>query len=130
MQTETVESAQHLAKFGYASGRGLGKSVTQGAPRNTSVTIDALCGQITTDSTSLAAEASATFVVNNKMVEAGDVIVTSIASNPGEKLTMVNVTAVSAGQFSVTVSNNNPAAGNAEISAQVINFVVIKGQTA
>lgn len=113
-------------KFGYPSSVGLGSTVTQLTNRSTGVTINALTGQITTDTTSLAAEAAAAFAVTNSYVAAGDVIVLSIASGTNGGNTSVAVTAVSAGSFTIRVSNNNAAAGTAETGAIVINFAVIK----
>lgn len=110
--------------FGY--GTGAGSTVTQATNRATGVTINALSGAITTDSTSLAAEASAVFVVTNNKVEIGDVVVVSIRSGMVGLMTSVVVTAVAAGSFSITVQNNNPAAGTAETGAIIINFAVIK----
>lgn len=110
-------------------GDGAGSTVTQITSRATGVTINALCGSITTDTTSLAAEASAVFVVTNSKVEIGDVIIVSIRSGSVALNTDVVVSAVAAGSFSLTVINNNVAAGTAETGAIVINFAVIKAVT-
>lgn len=114
--------------LGYA--RGAGSTVTQQTNRTTGVTINALTGQITTNNASLAAEASAAFAVTNSMVAATDVVVLSQASGSDGGNTAVHVTAVAAGSFTIMVSNNNAAAGTAETGAIVINFVVLKGQSA
>lgn len=114
-------------KFGYASG---GSTVTQITNRATGVTINAICGTITTDATSLAAEASAVFVVTNSKVEIDDVVVLSVRSGQVALNTSVHVTAVAAGSFSITVVNGNVAAGTAETGAIVINFAVIKAVAA
>jgi len=111
------------AKIGYNKG---GSSVTQATSRATGVTINALSGTITTNNTSLAAEASAVFVVTNSFVEIGDVVVLSVRSGQVALNTQLSVTAVAAGSFSITVVNNNAAAGTAETGAIVINFAVIK----
>lgn len=113
--------------LGYATGAG--STVTQASTRATGVTINALCGQITTDSTSLAAEASAVFVVTNNKVAATDVVVACMASGSVALNTDVIVSAVSAGSFSITVVNGNVASGTAETGAIVINFAVIKAVT-
>lgn len=110
--------------LGYTTGAG--STVTQTTSRATAVTINALSGAITTDTTSLAAEASAVFVVNNNKVEIGDVVVLSIRSGKVALNTSVQVDAVAAGSFSIAVINNNVAAGTAETGAIVINFAVIK----
>lgn len=115
------------AKIGYSRGGG---TVTQTTNRATGVTINALSGTITTDATSLAAEASAVFVVTNNTVAIGDVVVCSIRSGSVALNTQIEVSAVAAGSFSITVVNNNAAAGTAETGAIVINFVVIKAVSA
>lgn len=110
-------------------GTGAGSTVTQATNRATGVTINALCGTITTDSTSLAAEASAVFVVTNNKVEIGDVVICSMRSGSVGLNTDVIVSAVAAGSFSITVVNGNVAAGTAETGAIIINFAVIKSVT-
>lgn len=115
------------AKIGYSRGGG---SVTQITNRATGVTINALSGSITTDATSLAAEASAVFVVTNNTVAIGDVVVCCIRSGSVALNTDVIVSAVAAGSFSITVVNGNVAAGTAETGAIIINFAVIKAVTA
>jgi hypothetical protein len=114
-------------KIGYTKG---GSTVTQITSRATGVTINKLCGSITTDTTSLAAEASAVFVVTNSFVEIGDVVVLAVRSGQVALNTQCSVTAVAAGSFSITVVNNNVAAGTAETGALIINFAVIKAVTA
>lgn len=113
--------------LGYAAGAGAGSTVIQATNRATGVTINKMSGTITTDATSLAAEASAVFVVTNSKVEINDVIVLSIRSGKVALNTSVQVDAVAAGSFSIAVINNNVASGTAETGAIVINFVVIKG---
>lgn len=115
------------AKIGYSR---RGSSVTQITNRATGVTINALSGTITTDSTSLAAEASAVFIVTNNTVAIGDVVVCSIRSGAVALNTDVIVSAVAAGSFSITVVNGNAAAGTAETGAIIINFAVIKAVSA
>jgi hypothetical protein len=114
--------------IGYAPGTGA--TVTQITNRATGVTINALCGKIQTDTTSLAAEASAVFTVTNSKVAIGDVVVLSIRSGMIALNTRVTVTTVAAGSFAITVVNGNVAAGTAETGAIVINFAVIKAVTA
>lgn len=118
---------QTAKKFGYATGNGAGGAVTQATNRATGVTLNTLSGQITTNSASLAAEASAVFVVTNNKVAATDVVLVSIASGTVALNTDVVVSAVAAGSFSLTVINNNVAAGTAETGAIVINFAIIRG---
>lgn len=114
-------------KFGYTAGRGAGAQVIQITSRATGVTINALTGTIQTDTTSLAAEASAVFVVTNNKVAINDVVIVNMRSGSVALNTDVVVSAVAAGSFSLTVINNNVAAGTAETGAIIINFAVIKG---
>jgi hypothetical protein len=101
-------------------------SVTQATNRTTGVTINASSGQITTNTASLAAEASAAFTVTNSFVSANDIIVISQKSGSNGGGTDVTVTGVAAGSFVLNVTNNNVAAGTAETGAIVISFAVIK----
>lgn len=100
-------------------------AVTQITSRATGVTLNTLAGTITTDPTSLAAGAEATFTVTNSKVAATDVPVCAVKSGgttPGS--THAVVTAVAAGSFDITV--NNLHASIADTAALVINFQVLR----
>jgi hypothetical protein len=118
------------SKAGVGYPTGSGAAVTQATNRATGVTINALCGAITTHNASLAAEASAVFVVTNSKVEVGDVVVVSMRSGSIALNTDVIVSAVAAGSFSLTVVNGNVASGTAETGAIIINFLVLKAVSA
>lgn len=105
-----------------AIGMGAKQSVTQATNRSTGVTINAVSGQITTDATSLAAGAEATFVVTNDKVRATSVPVIAAASGQTAATSVPTVSAVAAGQFSITLTNLNAA--TADTGAMVINFIV------
>lgn len=126
--TDQVRSVSASAGLGY--GTGAGSTVTQITSRATGVTINAVCGSIQTDTTSLGAELSAVFVVTNSAVAIGDVVIACIRSGAIALNTDVIVSAVAAGSFSITVVNGNAAAGTAETGAIIINFAVIKAVTA
>jgi hypothetical protein len=111
-------------------GSGAGGAVTQITSRATGVTLNAICGQITTDDTSLAAEADAEFTVTNDRVDIGDVVVVCEQSGSDGGMTSVHVTGVADGSFNITVANNNAASGTAETGAIIINFAVIKAVAA
>jgi hypothetical protein len=108
-------------KVGYATGQG--GAVTQLTSKATGVTLDKLCGQITTHNAALAAGAEVTFVVTNNTVAATDVPVLAIASGGTAGAYDVIVSAVGAGSFSVTITNLS--AGSLS-QALVLNFVIIK----
>ena len=122
--TSSVKSSSASAGIGYATGAGC--AVTQITSRTTGVTCTGVSGAITTDTTSLAAEADATFTVTNTSVAIGDVIVLSERSGSNGGMTSVEVGAVAAGSFNIDVVNNNAAGGTAETGAIIINFAVIK----
>ena len=111
---------------GIGYGTGSGGAVTQGAGRTTGVTLNTITGAITTDTASLAAEASANFTVTNSAVALTDTVVLSIRSGSDGGNTAVTVNTVAAGSFVIKVSNNNAAAGTAETGAIIINFAVVK----
>ena len=124
---QIVCSGPSTGGIGYTDGAGA--SVTQATNRTTAVTINALCGSITTNNASLAAEASAIFTVNNNAVAIGDVVVVSQRSGAVALLTDVLVSTVANGSFVLKVINGEAAAGTAETGAIIINFAVIKAVT-
>lgn len=107
-------------------GSGIGGAVTQITDRSTTVVLSKLCGAITTDTTSLAAEASANFTVTNTLVDVTDTVVVSIRSGTNGGNTAVSVVTVADGSFVIKVANHNAAAGAAETGAIIINFAVYK----
>lgn len=126
--TGAITSSSATAGIGYATGAGC--AVTQITSRTTGVTCAGTSGAITTDTTSLAAEATAKFTVTNTSVAVGDVIVVSQRSGSNGGGTIVHVTTVAAGSFQIAVYNGNVAAGTAETGAIIINFAVIKAVSA
>lgn len=122
-----LRSTSPTVPIGYSAGAGAAK-VTQLTNRSTGVAVTTVTGQIQTDTTSLAAEASAIFVVTaTGLVTATDVVIVSQVSGSNGGNTDLTVYAVAADQFSIRVSNNNAAAGTAETGAIVMNFAIIKG---
>jgi hypothetical protein len=119
-----VTSSSASGGIGYATGAGC--AVAQITNRTTGVTCAGVSGAITTDTTSLAAEAAAEFTVTDTSVAIGDTVVASIRSGSNGGDTDVIVSTVAAGSFKLKVANNNAAAGTAETGAIIINFAVIK----
>lgn len=124
--TAPVASTSASAGIGY--GTGAGASVTQITSRSTGVTVNAVCGKITTDTTSLAAGAEATFVVTNSAVAVGDCVVVCARSGQTAGTSVPVVSAVAAGSFSITLTNLH--ASTADTGAMIINFAVIKAVSA
>ena len=124
-----LQSAGTLATAAIGYRTGAGGAVTQITTRATGVTMvpnPCLSGTIQTDTTSLAAEASAAFIVTDSAVAIGDVVVCSIQSGSNGGNTEVTCKTVTNGTFTLSVSNNNAAAGTAETGAILINFAIIK----
>ena len=131
--TSFIKSSGAAATGGVGYSTGAGGAVTQITSRATGVTMvpnPCLSGLITTDPTSLAAEAHADMVVTNSAVAIGDVVVVSIRSGAVGAGTSVSVSAVTAGTFTIRTSNNNVTAGTAETGALLINFAIIKAVSA
>lgn len=112
--------------IGYATGAG--GAVTQATDRTTGVTLNTLCGAITTNNASLAAGAEAEFTVTNSTVAAGDTVVLSIKTESTTGTTLFFVSTTAAGSFKITATNLH--ASTADTSVSVINFAVIKAVAA
>lgn len=113
------------ASIGFKTGVGVGGAVTQITSRSTGVTLNNLTGQITTNTTSLAAGAEAVFTVTNSTVAATDVVVISCAGGQTAGTSVPIVSAITAGSFDITLTNLH--ASTADTGAMVINFIVLKG---
>lgn len=113
------------AGIGYAAGAG--GAITQNTNKSTGVTLNKICGQITTNNAALAAGAEATFTVTNSTVAATDVPVVAHASGGTSGAYAVVVSRVQAGSFNITITNLS--AGSLS-EALVINFAVIKAVAA
>lgn len=127
-----IKSALKTMGYGFWRGRGLGGTVTQLTNRTTAVTFDTttnrgkLCGTITTNNASLAAEGSAEFTVTNKACGINDVVIVCQQSGANSGNTLVECSGTAEGSFKIRVYNNNVAAGTAETGAILINFAIIK----
>ena len=121
-----VYSSNATAGIGY--GTGAGGTVTQATSKITAVTINKVCGTITTAADSLAATTSASFTVTNSAVAINDVIVVNLRSgytNHSDYEVTVGGNAASA--FVVTIYNRTAAP---LAQALVLNFVVLKSVVA
>jgi hypothetical protein len=95
-------------------------TVTQTTSATTAVTLNAAAGRITTVTQNIAAAAEVAFVVNNDRVKVGMVPTVAIASGSVGGTPLAFVSAVSAGAFTITISNLHASA--AETGVLVINF--------
>ncbi len=101
-----------------------GSTVTQATNKSTGVTINALSGKITMNGAALAAGAEASFLVTNNTVGANDVPVVAVSSGGTANTYMVGVHTVSAGSFTIIVTNVSTTSRSEAI---VLNFAIIKG---
>lgn len=123
--TATSVLANSAAKSGYTTGAG--GTVTQLTSKTTAVTINKPCGTIVTTADSIDANSQASFVVNNSLVAATDVIVLNYASGGSGTYYDISTRLISAGRFDVTVWNRN---SSPLAEAITINFAVIKSVAA
>lgn len=111
--------------MGYATGAG--SSVTQTTNRTTAVTINAICGQITTVSATANAGAFVTFTVNNTAVSSTDTVIANLAGSTLSGKYILDVVDVQSNSFKI--QTYTPAAV-VSAEALVINFSVIKSVNA
>lgn len=97
------------------------QSVTQATSITTAVTLDALCGSVTTVSSTLAGAATTAFTVNNSLVKTTSKVFVSLVYN-GTGIPVVTVQSVANGNFVVEI--NNAAASTALNSTLTINFLI------
>lgn len=115
------------ASAGVGYGTGAGGAVTQVTSASTAVTLNKVCGQITTVALTTAAAAEERFTVNNSAVAATDAVVLGTTYD-GAGTPMLSVQKIAAGAFDVVITNVHAA--NALNALMVINFAVIKGVAA
>lgn len=111
---------------GIGYGTGAGGTVTQATSSSTAVTLNKVCGQITTVALTTAGGAEEAFTVNNSTVDANDVVVVS-TTYAGAGKPIVFVTNQAAGSFVANITNVSASALDAALT---INFTVIKSVTA
>lgn len=107
--------------LGYSTGAG--GTVTQATNKSTAVTINKLCGAITTSNASLANATAVGFTVNNSTVAATDVVNVCIKSGATANSYLLSVDAVATGSFHLCIYN---LTGGSLGEALVINFSVSK----
>lgn len=109
--------------FGYGTKTGVGGAVTQLTSKSTGVTLNTICGAITTNNAALGAGAYVSFTVTNSTIAETDVVICNIKSGGTANAYHAFVTAVAAGSFTITLQNIT--AGSLS-EAPVINFAIIK----
>ena len=110
--------------FGYGSGAG--GTVTQATNKSTGVTLNKVCGQITTHNAALAANTTVSFTLTNSAIAAGDVLVLNHISGGTAGAYLINAQSA-AGSASINVRNITTGSLSEAI---VIAFAVLKAVTA
>ena len=122
---------QSLYENSLAFVSGSGSVVTQLTSKSTGVTINTLCGQITTSNDSLASDTSVSFTMTNSNISATDIVMVNVASVGGVAPTAntysVSCDAVLAGSCRIQIRN---ISGTAAAQALVLNFAVIRAVNA
>ncbi len=119
-------SVQASSSIGYKTGAG--GAVTQDTSKATGVTLNKICGAITTHNATLNAGVEVTFAVSNTTCAATDVVVACVKSGAATPGTYAVLASEPTGTgFNLTLSNLS--AGNLS-EALVINFVIIKAVAA
>lgn len=121
----SILSTSTSGGVGYATGAGVGGTVTQATSKSTGVTLSKLTGRITMNAAALAASTTVSFTLTNTTIAAGDVLVLNHVSGGTAGSYTLNAQAA-AGSASINVRNVSLASLSEAI---VIGFVVIKGST-
>ncbi len=120
--TDGGTTTLHTHSLGY--GIGNGGTVTQLTSKSTGVTLNTICGQITTNNASLAAGDAVVFRVTNSLIADTDVILVNIASGSSPGAYDYDIDKVGSGYFDIHLYNYK---GGSSLSESVVfNFVVIK----
>lgn len=104
-----------------------GGAVTQATSKATAVTLAKVCGAITMDAASLAANTAVSFTLTNSTIAATDVVNVAIKSGATAGAYVVMVDATAAGSCRISVRNMT---AGALAEAIVLNFAVIKAVAA
>ena len=110
---------------------GTGGQITQLTSKSTAVATNVICGQITMDASSLAANTSVSFNLVNDNISVTDIVMVNAANVAGAAPTAntysVACDAVLAGSCRIQVRN---VSGSALAQALVLNFAIIKAVNA
>lgn len=119
-------SSHPTSGLGYTTGAG--GSVTQATSKATAVTLNKICGKITTDAASLAANAFVSFSLNNTTIAITDTVEVNLVSGmAGYGTYLVTVEQVGANYAQIGIRNMT---AGALAEALVINFTIHKSATA
>lgn len=116
----------NYSKGGVGYATGAGSTVTQTGNKSEPVSLNNICGRITTASATLNTGAEVSFTFNNEEIDATDVVIVNIASGATAGAYNVQVDAVATNSCRISISNLS--SGNLS-EALVLNYAVIKSVT-
>lgn len=116
------------AAGGLGYGTGAGGTVTQATSKSTAVTLNKPTGQITMNNAALAANTAVSFVLNNSLLAATDILNLQANQSVASVYTNYDIF-VSPGAGNAVITVKNKSAGSLS-DALVLNFAIIKGATA
>lgn len=126
--TATSVLADGTTGLGYTTGAGGTVAQGAGSGKATGVTLNKLTGAITMDGTSLAAGATATFIVTNSLIAATDaIIVNHVSAGTAAAYEVWAHTIVAATSFRISITN---ITAGALAEQPVIRFLILKGVSA
>jgi len=121
---EAVGSIKSSGTSGIGYAVGAGGTVTQAGSKTAGVTLDKICGQITTTADSIGSGSSASFTLTNSTISENDVVYVSIKSGASVAgAYTIFCDAVANGSCRISVFN---LSGSAKTDTLVINYSVIK----
>lgn len=120
LQIDTSKNIRSIGGGGLGYGAGSGGTVTQVTSKATAITLNNICGQITTHNAALAAGATVSFLFSNSTIAAGDIILLNGSMAPSYEYKS-GFTA--AGQTTIFIKNIT--AGSLSDTLQ-ISFAVFK----
>ncbi|MGE3770423.1 MAG: DUF2793 domain-containing protein [Bdellovibrionales bacterium] len=123
-----ITSSSSSAGIGYATGAG--GSVTQTTSKSTGVTLNKICGRITTHNSTLNAGTSANFQLTNSTIAASDVVAISI-TNASALANVDNymINTINSGAGGATFVMIRNVSGSNLSETLTLSFVVIKAVT-
>lgn len=123
--TEAVAGLIATGQSGVGYGTGAGGVVTQATNKGTTVILNKVCGQITTNNAALGSATSIAFILTNTSIAATDLVIANLISGFVTAGTyQVSIEAIAAGSCKVHLRN---VSGGSLSEALVIGFAVIKG---
>ena len=103
---------------------GAGGTVTQTSSKSTSVTLNAQCGEITMDASALSAGGRVSFILNNSLIHATDMVLVHAKFGSSDAY-IVQVYNISTGQATIVVKNDSASSLSQSL---VIKFAILKTQ--